>query len=766
MFVVVGGGMLPFFDIKKSKPIWLIGENLAQTTSNNSFYFWKYVASHHDDVDAYFVLDKKYRTKIRELNLPPRLIDRIVWQNSLLHHKLFFLADIYFCSLSFRDVIPTHIFFKSLHLRPHTHIVYLAHGVTGFKKMGYKSNYANNCLFRYLTYINDRPTQEKFEATNFKPYQCLHGQFQPRYQELAKRFLAKKSTGPIRNILWFLTWREYKDNSWPQRVFFQTFLRSVSNKSLHNFLVENNLKLTICLHAFFSKVQEIQTALSDLPDCVTVKYAGQVDVMDEIVNNDLLITDYSSVAYDFTFLKKPVLLYPFDWDFYKEGRDFYIDEQDLLSNSVFSVEELIEKIQEQICAPNICKLFANQLCFPDKYENVANGFYLEQLYQYFWEKQKNQIIFWGYDFTGVGGTVFATKALAEGLLENGYMVKLMCLKKAANGKQPAGLPVYPMYESGSKSKLQKLKIVLLNWTGGLKFLKHDPDIRFIRPVAGCLFNFWMNHNVAKTVVSTRESLHYSLYQSDVPNKVFFFHTAANCVNEIYPGCIEDFQAMNLPKAAFVSENNQKALFSEFGFDSYKDFAVVGNSLDSSRMIEREDITLPIFEDDKLKCAYLLRISKERSKDIERLLEFAKFCRDRTKNIVINVYGRGDYLEEFLELILKENLYSIIRYRGATNDVCKVYRENACTVDFSYIQSFGMTYIESILNGRMCFAFPNEGSMTVLKDIDGVVNNYQELYDRLVDVKNIPLEVLMKNYEKVYSKFSRQQVALKFEKLLR
>ena len=46
------------------------------------------------------------------------------------------------------------------------------------------------------------------------------------------------------------------------------------------------------------------------------------------------------------------------------------------------------------------------------------------------EMQRNKITFIGYNFFGIGGTVYATKSLAEGLLEQKYLVELLSLKNS------------------------------------------------------------------------------------------------------------------------------------------------------------------------------------------------------------------------------------------------------------------------------------------------------------------------------------------------
>jgi len=63
---------------------------------------------------------------------------------------------------------------------------------------------------------------------------------------------------------------------------------------------------------------------------------------------DILITDYSSIPFEFSFLNKPMIFYPYDLNQYKESRGFWEDYQNLVPGPiVFSNEEIISTIKSQ-----------------------------------------------------------------------------------------------------------------------------------------------------------------------------------------------------------------------------------------------------------------------------------------------------------------------------------------------------------------------------------------------------------------------------------
>lgn len=66
--------------------------------------------------------------------------------------------------------------------------------------------------------------------------------------------------------------------------------------------------------------------------------------MDELIQSDILITDYSSVGFDFTFLNKPVILYQPDLKAYLKNRSFYCSMKELSNYSILNKDDLINEI--------------------------------------------------------------------------------------------------------------------------------------------------------------------------------------------------------------------------------------------------------------------------------------------------------------------------------------------------------------------------------------------------------------------------------------
>lgn len=70
------------------------------------------------------------------------------------------------------------------------------------------------------------------------------------------------------------------------------------------------------------------------------------DLNDLMILSDLLITDYSSIMFDYFILNKPVILYTYDLEEYKSNNGTYIDPEDIGLPIVENSNEIIAKIVE------------------------------------------------------------------------------------------------------------------------------------------------------------------------------------------------------------------------------------------------------------------------------------------------------------------------------------------------------------------------------------------------------------------------------------
>lgn len=92
---------------------------------------------------------------------------------------------------------------------------------------------------------------------------------------------------------------------------------------------------------------EVSRYLNEIGDTGFVRNMFGYPVLNDLLKvSDILITDYSSIVFDFSVLERPILCYGYDYEEYNAERGFYIDINTLFSHGVIKKEEeLIETIK-------------------------------------------------------------------------------------------------------------------------------------------------------------------------------------------------------------------------------------------------------------------------------------------------------------------------------------------------------------------------------------------------------------------------------------
>ena len=107
----------------------------------------------------------------------------------------------------------------------------------------------------------------------------------------------------------------------------------------------NNAVLLLRMHYLIANSMDI-SGFEDFAYDVS-SYA---DISELYLVSDLLITDYSSVFFDYAYLKRPILFYPYDYEIYKdELRGFYLDYQkDLPGKIAYNSVDLYDEIENEL----------------------------------------------------------------------------------------------------------------------------------------------------------------------------------------------------------------------------------------------------------------------------------------------------------------------------------------------------------------------------------------------------------------------------------
>lgn len=119
---------------------------------------------------------------------------------------------------------------------------------------------------------------------------------------------------------------------------------------------------------------EIAKLLNVGMDGVFVKDVSDYPILNDLMlASDVLISDYSSIIFDFAILDRPVIVYTYDFDTYREKRGMYIDVREELLGGSVTEDELLETIKTIDKKDAIERVRAFRRKYVTEYGNATKG---------------------------------------------------------------------------------------------------------------------------------------------------------------------------------------------------------------------------------------------------------------------------------------------------------------------------------------------------------------------------------------------------------
>ena len=338
--------LLSFFTKKKSgKKIALVGGNLGEKYEDNAAVYHKYLLNNHkEQVTAYWMYDPKTSYAKNQK------IENAVPLGSFKNYLLFFQADYTFHGHSLLyDIVPSAD--KFLFLNRKTVITHVSHGIEGFKKILIQKE--DVPLLKRTDYFNCASQYEyELKLNKWKiPEKKLIITGFPRFD----RYPPNQPSKEVKNILMMMTWREWlfdlTKEEFIDSPYFKNTTGLLKHEGIQQLLTDHNLHLNIALHPFMKKFESYFTGLTDNEHGIKFLDFNQETIEYSIDHNDMLLTDITSVSWDFLYLNKPIIFYMFDQQEYLEKRGTYLNlDSDLYgykADSIDHVYEYLKKIIEE-----------------------------------------------------------------------------------------------------------------------------------------------------------------------------------------------------------------------------------------------------------------------------------------------------------------------------------------------------------------------------------------------------------------------------------
>lgn len=333
---------------------WLIGEDKCEAR-DNGYWFFKYVRENHPQQKVAYVIDKKcadYR-KVKELG-------KVVQWGGFKHWFWYLTAQKNISSQKGCKPNAAACYLFEIKLRIWRNKRYfLQHGVI---MNDLKWLYYDKCYFK-LFCVSAKPEYDFVSSSFGYPKGIVECVGLTRFDALHDNCEKK------RQVLVMPTWREYLvrpssassasdlEKQFPYSAYYKMWSELLCSADLQDMLIRNNYDLMFYPHRNMQRFLDAFRNL-DLGGCISIAEPDKIGVQQALKESACLITDYSSVFFDFAYMKKPIIFFQFDEaDFrrlqYGEG---YLDYHNTpLGRWCDNVDDCLTHLREQIendCPPN------------------------------------------------------------------------------------------------------------------------------------------------------------------------------------------------------------------------------------------------------------------------------------------------------------------------------------------------------------------------------------------------------------------------------
>ena len=322
------------------KNIWIVSE-MEHTARDNGYWFFKYVREMHPDWPVY------YPIQFSSADYPKvAAIGNVIRHGSFKHHVYTWAAEVDISARTGRGLparLMSHLFQKK-GLYPFK-TVFLQHGVIN-NVLDFLKKELNNIDYFFAT---TEPEAESIcRDLHYDPEQV-------RITGLSRFDQLNDFTVDPKQILLMPTWR-----SWLYPLFgkvteesmqavrssnyVQTYSSFLADPRLNAFLEKNDLHLLFFPH---SQMQPFLSSFTGENSRIRIASMEEYDVQTALKESAYLITDYSSINFDFAYMKKPMCYFQFDYEefrsrHYAEG--YFSYERDGFGPVVKTVDALVDEL--------------------------------------------------------------------------------------------------------------------------------------------------------------------------------------------------------------------------------------------------------------------------------------------------------------------------------------------------------------------------------------------------------------------------------------
>ena len=332
------------------KKIWIVSEH-GYEARDNGYSFFKYMRQNHKEINCYYAISSPSPDfdKVNELGNTIRF--------GSFKHYAYYCAARYIISSKTQGFCPS--YYLTL-LRKKIHLwgkyVFLQHGIT-----------KDDQKFLYK-----KPAKIDLFICGAKPeFDDIKKHYGYKKNEVAytgfARFDDYFGLIPKKQILVMPTWRRYAEHTcFEETDYYKTWSRFINSRKINALLLENGFTLNFYLHPQFKDFSHLfKTEQSN----INVLPFENNDLQVLIRESSIFITDFSSLAFDFGYMSRPVIYYQYDEENYFKGhyvKGYFDYRRDGFGPVCSKEDEVLQTLSD---------IFKKNLCIDSKYQENKKRFF-------------------------------------------------------------------------------------------------------------------------------------------------------------------------------------------------------------------------------------------------------------------------------------------------------------------------------------------------------------------------------------------------------
>ena len=340
--------LYPFY---RKKRIWLFMDR-QENADDNAEHLYKYAVTQKDNIKKYFTVSDEFGDFTRLSDLP-----NVLEFYSIKQRLVYLFAEKIISSHPDENILNP---FMGKNVKSYSGLInsdkiFLQHGVTKDNVSSWLHKSDKN--LKLITTVSDAERKSFLDPGYNYDENIIQTLGFPRFDNL------KTNEKTKRQILIAPSWRTDLHNMTIKYImdsdYFKTINSLINNKTLISIAEKYDYKIIFKPHPMVYGYVD----LFETNEYVTID--EKTTYQELFKDSDLLITDYSSIAFDFSYMKKPIIYYQHDDDYnFKEG---YFKYKTMGFGEVITDEnKLIAKIEEYL--KNDCKM-------EEIYTKRVNSFY-------------------------------------------------------------------------------------------------------------------------------------------------------------------------------------------------------------------------------------------------------------------------------------------------------------------------------------------------------------------------------------------------------